>query len=584
MANTKDDMLIVMQKTVELLENSMKDKDLVILDLKSTITSMEKTIAELRNTISTLNGNIEGQQQTIANLEETIRELQRRFLGTSSEKSKPEEKKTEEDTNAEKKNITVKGHTRTSRKKSSREELYEKVPIRRVNIDMPDAMRICTECNAELISLGYKYVREELHIIPAQVERIHYYKEMMKCPVCDEDEITSIYTAPVPKPLLVHSPASPSIVAYVIYQKFVLALPYYRQEGDWMQHGVPLPRETTANWCIKCTLNYLKPVYDRLHEHLLERQFLHCDEVPCQVLHEKGRSPQAKSYFWIYMSGTDGLPPIVLYEYQPGRKGEYPKAFLDGFSGFVHCDGYSAYNKLESVILVCCLAHVRRKFFEAIPPERRKKLKLLDVNSQEEISITEEISVLKEKKKLPAEICFAYCNKLFLLERNYKGMDPEKRAQLRKTEALPVWNEFFIYLNSFETAGGSKIQKAVNYAKNHKDKLLNYLLDGRCEISNNAAERKAKSYVIGRKNFLFHNSEDGARSSAVLYSLIETAKSNNLNIFQYIYTLLLYMPDHINSPEGIEALMPWSDFIKERCSGLMDTETITPVNRESLPI
>ena len=133
-------------------------------------------------------------------------------------------------------------------------------------------------------------------------------------------------------------------------------------------------------------------------------------------------------------------------------------------------------------------------------------------------------------------------------------------------------------------SGGSKLEKAANYARNHRDTLCNYLLDGRCEISNNAAERRAKSYAIGRKAFLFHTSVAGAGASAVMYSMVETAKANNLNVFQYLYTVLLYMPDYKNEPAGIEMLLPWSDFIKEHCSGLIDVENITPEKHDALPL
>ena len=139
-------------------------------------------------------------------------------------------------------------------------------------------------------------------------------------------------------------------------------------------------------------------------------------------------------------------------------------------------------------------------------------------------------------------------------------------------------------METLEPAGGSKLEKAVNYAFNHKETLMNYLLDGRCEISNNAAERRAKTYVTGRKNFLFHDTADGATASAIVLSLIETAKANNLNIYHYLYTLLLYMPDYKNELAGIEQLMPWSDFIKEKCSGVTDTSTEKPENRENLSI
>ena len=137
-------------------------------------------------------------------------------------------------------------------------------------------------------------------------------------------------------------------------------------------------------------------------------------------------------------------------------------------------------------------------------------------------------------------------------------------------------------MDTLNPAGGSKLETAVNYAQNHHDKLMNYLQDGRCEISNNRAERKAKVYATGRKNFLFHDTEDGAKASAIVLSLIDTAKSNGLNVYQYLYTLLLYMPDYKNEPAGIEQLLPWSDFIKEHCSGLADTENITPENKPDL--
>ena len=164
---------------------------------------------------------------------------------------------------------------------------------------------------------------------------------------------------------------------------------------------------------------------------------------------------------------------------------------------------------------------------------------------------------------LPAEKGLAFCNKLFFLEQLYKDLPSEERKAKRLE---------------------SKLEKAVNYARNHKEMLMNYLQDGRCEISNNAAERIVKSYVMARKNFLFHDQADGAAATAIVFRLTETAKANNLNVYQYLYMLLLYMPDYKEKPAGIEQLLPWSDFIKERCSGVTDTETIRPENREDLPV
>ena len=263
-----------------------------------------------------------------------------------------------------------------------------------------------------------------------------------------------------------------------------------------------------------------------------------------------------------------------MYEYQPGRSGCHPQAFLKDFHGLLQCDGYQGYNKVEDVILVCCMAHCRRKFYEALPAERKKTIKLLDINSSEALK-EPEIPEENLDKYIPAEIGVAYCNKLFYLEREFKELSAEDRKSKRLERSKPVLENFFRWVSELNPTKGSKLEKAVNYAQNHEETLSNFLTDGKLELSNNAAERCAKSYAIGRKNSLFHTSVDGAKASAVLYSLVETAKANNLNVFQYIYTLLLYMPGYKNGSAGIEQLLPWSDFIKEHCSGLINVETIT---------
>lgn len=166
----------------------------------------------------------------------------------------------------------------------------------------------------------------------------------------------------------------------------------------------------------------------------------------------------------------------------------------------------------------------------------------------------------------------------------YKELSPEDRKAKRLEEETPIWDEFWSWIDTLDPSGGSKLEKAVKYALNHKESLMNYLLDGRCEISNNSAERKAKVYATGRKNFLFHDSVDGAKATAIVMSLVETAKANNLNAYKYLYTLLLYMPDYKNEPAGIEQLLPWSTFVQDKCSGIIDDSLELPENRGNLPI
>lgn len=539
---------------------------MVIETQASRIQEQEATIKELRIMVDEL-------RSLKVNLEETLEEFRRQFFGISSEKTAAP-KKQEESNLDEKKTIQVKGYTAARKSKATREELYANLPVREILCPVPEAERFCDWCNGEMTPLKPTFVREELRITPAKVERIRYMQEVLICPECKKDQDGTFKKGAVPSGLLPHSPASASAVAFVIFSKAFLSLPYYRQESSFEQLGAKIPRETLANWCILTTEKYLLPIYWYLHSELIKRDVIHADETTCQVLREEGKTAQSTSYMWIYRSGTDGLPGIVMYEYQPGRGGIYPQHFLTGFHGLLQCDGYQGYNKVEDVLLACCMAHCRRKFYEALPTERKKSFKLLDINSPEAIK-DPEIPQQNLEKYIPAEIGVAYCNKLFYLEREFKELLPEDRKARRLEQEVPILDNFWNWIETLNSTKGSKLEKAVNYAQNHRDSLCTYLKDGRLELSNNSAERCAKSYSIGRKNSLFHTSVAGANASAVIYSLVETAKANNLNVFQYIYTLLLYMPGYKNGSAGIEQLLPWSDFIKEHCSGLIDVESIT---------
>ena len=548
--------------------------------LKMVIETQASRIKEQENTIRELREMVDELRSLKANLEETLEEFRRQFFGVKSEKTTS---KSKDESQAVKKTVTVKEHTRKRKPKATRDELYADLPVREIICPVEESERFCDWCNAEMIPVTSKFVREEIRITPAKVERIHYMQEVLMCPECHKDHDGSFKSGIVPKSLFPHSPASASSVAYVIFDKCFMGLPYYRMESAFKQLGAKINRETLANWCILATKKYLLPIFVRLHEELLKRDIIHADETTCQVLREDGKEAQSTSYMWIYSSGSDGLPGIVLYEYQPGRSGVYPQKFLDGFHGKLQCDGYQGYNKVEDVQLICCSAHARRKFYEALPAGKKKTIKLLDVNSSEAIK-EPEIPQTDLEKYIPAEIGVAYFNKLFYLEREFKELSPEERQKKRIEQEVSVWENFFGWLGTLNPTKGSKLEKAVNYAQNHKDTLQGYLQDGRCELSNNRAERNAKSYAIGRKNSLFHTSVNGAVASSVIYSLVETAKANNLNVFQYIYILLLYMPGCKNRSEGIEQLMPWSEFVKEHCSGLIDVETVTVENHPELPI
>ncbi len=538
---------------------SQSEMEALIQLQKETIESLRQLVDSQRLTIEQLTKNHEEQtaqlNQTIANLNETVEYLKKKLFASSSEKAKKDGFPGQMDLFNEAEAVAdpsvpeptleevVGGYKRQARKtKATREEILAGLPVIEVPCTVPDEDRNCPYCNTPMEIIGKKVVREELRIIPAKVERIQYVQEVLGCPECKKDGASVIVGAETPSPLLKHSLASPSTVAYVMYQKYVNSIPLYRQETDWKQLGVKLLRATLANWIIKCGTDYMGPVYERLHQHLLKRDIIHADETPCQVLKEEGKTAQSKSYMWLYGSGNDGLTPIRLYDYQPSRGGYHAEKFLKGFSGYLTCDGFGGYNKLKDVIRCGCLAHMRRYWYDALPGKSKKT-----------------------KEKTPAEIGFDYCNQLFELEKEYADLDAETRKVKRLETEPAIWKAYWSWLETLYPTGGSRLDKAVTYAKNQKPYMENYLLDGRCSISNNIAENIARPYAIGRKNFLFHDTVKGARASSIIYSLVETAKLNNLNIYAYLETVLLYMPDYKNEPEGIEELMPWSDMIQQRC-------------------
>ena len=245
---------------------------------------------------------------------------------------------------------------------------------------------------------------------------------------------------------------------------------------------------------------------------------------------------------WVYRTGNDGKEPIILFDYQPSRSGDNAATYLKDFKGYVHSDGYSGYNKLTEVTRCGCWAHLRRKFVEAIPPGKEAELRgSFAVTGKE------------------------YCDKLFAIEDDLKDLSPEDRYTQRLDREKPVLEAFWAWLETVNPIRGSKLAKAVSYAQNQKPFMENYLLDGRCSLSNNAAENAIRPFVTGRKNWLFADTPKGADASATVYSLIETAKANGLDVFSYLQELLANMTDWDHTDEYLEDLMPWSEFSRSQC-------------------
>lgn len=316
----------------------------------------------------------------------------------------------------------------------------------------------------------------------------------------------------------------------------MMGVPLYRQEQEWKRQGILLSRQTMSNWLLRASEEWLQPVYDALRQRLLEHEVLHADETVLQVLREPGKTAQSKSYMWLYRTGSDTATPIVLMDYQQSRKAEHPKEFLGGWSGYLHADGYAGYHKLPArITVVGCWAHARRKFDEAL-----KALPKQDQSGS---------GALTGKQ---------YCDRLFAIERELADLPHEERYFQRQERAKPVLGEFFAWLQ--EQAGHlgkNTLGKAVRYTLEQWQYLERYLLDGRLEISNNRAERSIKPFVIDRKNFLFANTPRGAQASAAIFSLVETAKENGLNSYDYLTYIFSHAPQWANDiPAHFSKFMP----------------------------
>lgn len=446
-------------------------------------------IEHLENTIVNLNETINGLQNQITNLTEMIMLLRKEKFGSSSEKTPKQvegqisifnEAEIEADDTAREPVIKeVHGYTRRD-PKTKREELIKDLPVREILCESAPEDLKCPRCNTELKPIGKEVVREELEYIPAKLQIVRYVRMSYECPKCKHTDHPYIQKALTPTSLMNHSLALPSSVANVMYQKYVNAVPLYRQEKDWENMGLSLSRATMANWVIRCTQDYLIPIVEHLQKELLSREIIHCDETPVHVLKEEGKKPQTKSYMWLYRTGIDDKAPVILYDYQPSRNGDHAVTFLKDFKGYVHSDGYSGYNKLTNITRCGCWAHLRRKFVEAIPNKKDANAPLTS-----------------------AEIGRDYCNQLFKIEESLKDLSPEERKFKRLELEKPVLDAFWCWLESLNVLKGSALGKAVTYARNQKPYMENYLLDGRCAISNNAAENAIRPFTVGR-NYVFN--------------------------------------------------------------------------------
>ncbi len=434
------------------------------------------------------------------------------------------------------------------KRKKSKEltsRLPEDLPVEVIECTLDFDDLTCDKCGCERHEIGRTLVRSELKLIPAQASIKEYWQVTYGCRRCEnEGTEVPIIKAKVPKAAIKGSFASPEAIAHIATQKFVMGSPLYRQEQELNRGGILLSRQTMSNWLIKATETHLFQIYDKMHEDIKANSVLHADETTLQVLKEPEKKAQSKSYMWLYRTGTENKYPIILYDYQPDRGHKRPRDFLSGYKGYLQVDGYNAYKKLSNdITIIGCFAHARRKFTDA--------LAALSGRPDD------------DKKKTIAGKGKEYCDALFQIERDIKEMGFDDRKKERQKRAVPILNEFKTWLDQNNASGKSKTGEALTYMRNQWEYLSKYVNDGRLEISNNRAERSIKPFVIGRKNFLFANTPEGARTSAVLYSIIETAKENGLD--PYLYLTYIFSKSPNMDDNNVESLLPYNQIVQQNC-------------------
>lgn len=519
--------------TVKHLVDALTQKDKALADMQTRLDEMTEELKLLRKKL--FGSSTEHMSNPYVNSDQlTIYP----FLGIEPEKE-PEPVEAEY--------IEIQGYTKSKKAKSTLKEQFSNIPVKQVFIDsLSDEDKLCPACGTEMQPIGTEIIRREVIHVKPSMYMLEYVGTTYGCPVCkDTEDPQFVKDNKAPAALIKGSYTSPSLASWILYEKFAKSVPFYRLEKSLEELGAKVSRTTMANWAIQCNSLYFKHLTDYFHRELLKRKYLMMDETPIQVLHEPGRTPESKSYVWLMRSGNDGLPPIIYYRYAPTRSGDVALELTDGIQPgtYLMCDGFSGYNKLKDVRRCTCYAHIRRYFYEAIPAGHDR-----DITN-------------------PAVQGVMYCNKLFSYENKYaeRHYKPETIKKRRLKDEKPVIKAFLDWADKQVVTGNSKFAKALTYLKNRRNDLMTYLEDGHCSLSNNWSENSIRPVTVGRKNWLFSSSVDGAEASMNIYTIIEMAKLHGLNRQKYIEYILEHRPSTEMTDEELSLLAPWNKDVQETC-------------------
>jgi len=492
--------------------------------------------------IAERNTEIAERNEEISQLREYIRLLKSKRFGASSERTVSEqmglfneaEILCDRTLDAEEAIIGIPAHER--RKRGGRKPLPAFLPREEIIHDLTEEQKVCgNDPSHSLVAIGEDKL-EQLVFIPATAKVIVHVRPKYACPKCKD----GIETAPMPPQPIPKSMATPSLLAQVAASKYVDGAPLYRQEAMFRRIGVDLSRATLAFWMIKMG-DLIQPLLDRFLQNIRDHDYVLADETPFQVLKEDGKRAASQSYLWA-LRGGEANRPLLYFEYDSTRGGAVIERMLDGFHGFLQTDGYSGYEALgkrSGIVHVGCFAHARRKFVEALRGQSKKPKK-------------------PGAKLSLARQGLSKINKLYECERLFRDATPEERYVLRQEKTKPKLEDLHIWFTeSIERVSPKSLTgEALKYLKGQWPKLERVIDDGRIALDTNAVERSIRPFVIGRRNWLFADTPKGAKASANLYSLVETAKANGIEPWRYLNVVFAKLPA-AKTGADIDALLPW---------------------------
>ena len=452
--------------------------------------------------------------------------------------------------NLSKEKITVKPYTRTARKPGVRKEMLAGFPQEVEKYVLP-AEEKCSVCGGEMKMTGKKVVRTEVEFQPAKLIVKQIIQQVAKCVNCGTEDSPNekchFQKAAVPVPPLAYSISTPSLIAQVMYQKFALGLPLSRQEKDWYRLGLVLSRSNMANWVIRCSEEWFKPVYWRIYEKLLECDLIHMDETRIRCNKEEGKLPSSESFMWVMRSAASEDIQAAFFFYSRSRGGENARKLLKDFNGYLITDAYAGYDTVPDIKRALCWSHARRYLIESIPLDSQGK----------------EIPGSKGAEGRE------YINLLFKVEEEIKNLPYEEKKQKRQDASKPILDAFWTWVEKTSAmyTTNEKLTQALGYCQNQRKYLETFLEDGRIPLSNNYCEANIKPFATARRAWLFADTPKGAFANGVLYTLVESAKANDLDVYEYLKHLLTERPNnhHLEKPSVIDRLLPWSKELPEQC-------------------